>query len=121
VPLRTRRPVSVMIAGWLFIAAGVIGIAYHAGEINPRQPFEFDLVSSVVVRLLAVVGGIFVLRGRSWARWLLIIWLAYHVVLSAFHSRSELMFHAALLAVISWVLFRPIASPFFRSPRAASG
>jgi hypothetical protein len=69
------------------------------------------------VRLLAIVGGVFLLRGRAWARWLLLAWLAFHVVLSAFHNRVELAMHAGLLVVIGFFLFRPKAAAYFRATR----
>jgi hypothetical protein len=39
---------------------------------------------------------------------------AYHVILSAFHSVSETIAHAALFAVVAYVLLRPKASAYFR-------
>jgi hypothetical protein len=60
------------------------------------------------------VGGIFILRGANWARWLLLAWLCYHVVLSAFHSLSEMIIHGVLCAVIASLLFRRQATGYFR-------
>jgi hypothetical protein len=37
-----------------------------------------------------------------------------HVILSAFHSVSETIAHAALFAVVAYVLLRPKASAYFR-------
>jgi uncharacterized membrane protein HdeD (DUF308 family) len=112
-----KRPLSVTVIGCLFIAAGVIGIAYHSTEFNTQRPFEYEIVWACFVRLLAIVGGVFVLRGNNWARWLLLVWIAYHVILSAFHSLSELIVHGLLLAVVAYVLFRSAASPYFRDAK----
>ena len=109
-----RRPISVTLVGSLFIAAGVVGLAYHAPEFDLRHPFEFDLVLGVAIRLLAIAGGVFVLDARAWARWLVTMWLLFHVMLSALDSMGQLAFHVVLLGVISWVLFRPATTPFFR-------
>lgn len=109
-----KRPFSVTVIGYVFVAAGVIGIAYHATEFKIQDPFEFHVVWACLVRLLAIVGGVFVLRGNNWARWLLLIWIAYHVSLSAYHSVSELVVHGLLFAVVAYVLFRPRASAYFR-------
>ena len=38
--------------------------------------------------------------GHNWARWLLVAWLAFHVVVSGFHSMSEMAAHAVLLIVV---------------------
>ena len=115
----SRRPLSVTLVGWLFIAAGATGLVYHAGEFRTRPRAEFAL--TCFVRLLAILGGAFLLRGHNWARWLLIAWLAYHVALSAFHSPLELAMHAGLLVVIAYLLLRPKASAYFGSARVNPG
>jgi hypothetical protein len=115
-----RRPVSVAIIGCLFLAAGAVGLAYHATEIRAERLFENDAVWVCLVRLLAMVGGAFLLRGRDWARWLLAAWMAYHIVLSAFHSLEQLLAHCLLFGVIAWFLFRPRTSAFFRRGRVES-
>jgi hypothetical protein len=46
--------------------------------------------------------------------------MAYHVVLSGFHSGSELIVRAGLLGIIAYWLFRPEASGYFRGVRAAA-
>ena len=106
------RPISVTAIGWLFIATGIVGFVYHASEA--LHPFSSELVWIELVRLLAIVGGVFLLRGRSWARWLLIAWMTYHVVLSIFHSPFELLVHVVVLAGVAWLLFRPDASAYLR-------
>jgi hypothetical protein len=61
---------------------------------------------------------VFMLRGCNWARWLLLVWIAYHVILSAFHSLSELVMHSLLFALVAYFLLRPQASAYFRGARA---
>ena len=109
-----RRPLSVTIIGWLFIAVGTIGIAYHSTEFNRQAPFDFEVVSALLVRGLAIVCGAFLIKGVNWARWLLIGWMALHVVLSLFHSLSEKAMHVLVLAVIGFLLFRLPAAAYFR-------
>ena len=109
-----KRPLSVTIIGWLFVAAGAVGLVYHATEFKPAAPFEDDVLWICLVRLFAIVAGGFLLRGSNWARWLLLVWIAYHVVLSAFHSLSQVIAHSLLLAVIAYFLLRPRASAYFR-------
>jgi hypothetical protein len=120
-----RRPLSITIISWIFIAVGCVGLVYHLsprhiGELQPRA-FPYKLIGVSAVRMLAIVAGVFMWRGANWARWLAVIWLAYHVVLSAFHSISQLAMHGVLLAVITYFLFRPRASAFFRQHRTLSG
>jgi hypothetical protein len=113
-----RRPLSVTVISCLFIAAGIIGFAYHATEFKPQGQFKYGLVWVCFVRLLAILSGLFMLRGSNWARWLLLLWIVYHVILSAFHTLSELAMHSLLLVVVAYFLFRPEASAYFRAARA---
>jgi hypothetical protein len=100
-------PLPVILFGVLFIGAGLVGIVYHFGD-RPLDPLI------LLLRLLAVISGVFLLLGHNWARWLLVAWLALHVGTSAFHSLSQTAGHAVLLALVVWFLFRPPASAFFR-------
>lgn len=110
-----KRPLSVTIIGCIFIAAGVIGFAYHITEFKIERPFELGIILVSLVRLLAILGGVFVLLGRNWARWLLPLWLAFHVILSLFHSWPELIMHCLLFVIVAYLLFRPKASAYFRA------
>src|SRR5881409_1977434 len=114
----TKRPVSVTVIGWLFAAAGAVGLAYHAAEFKAARPFPYNFLWVCLVRLLAILCGVFILRGRNWARWLLLIWLASHVVLSAFHSLSGFAIHSLLFAVVGHFLVRPQATAYFRGTAA---
>jgi hypothetical protein len=113
-----KRPLAIAIIGWVFIAVGSFALFYH---LQPRHIPEFRADPSIanrliwicLIRFLAIVGGVFVLRGANWARWLLVLWLAYHVGLSAFHSLFEVAVHGGLFAVILYFLFRTPANEFF--------
>jgi len=116
-----KRPPSITVISWLFIASGCI--AFFSGLLPLAQritelklhPFEFGLVQ--VVRILAVIGGVFMLCGFNWARWLIMVWLAFHVILSAFHSPVELMIHTLLSVVVAYFLFRAPTGVYFRAAR----
>jgi hypothetical protein len=114
-----ERPISVTIIGWLFIVTGSLGLVYHATEFNRQRMFQDDVLWVSAVRMLAIVGGGFLLCGRNWARTLVVGWLAYHTLLSVYHSVPELLVHAALLAVVTWVLLRADASAYLR-PKSTS-
>lgn len=107
-----KRPLSVTIVAWIYIVGGAGGIAVHGSELNAQHPFSNDAVLVLVVRLLAVVAGAFMLRAASWARWLAMLWMGYHVVLSL-HSVAALGIHALLLAVFAYFLLRPQANAYF--------
>ena len=110
-----KRPLSVSVIGALFLIADSVGVAYHATEFKTGQPLQTDLLWVEFVRLLAVIGAIFLLRGANWARWLLVLWMAYHVGLSFFHALSQVLVHTLLLVMIAYFLFRPSVSRYFRN------
>src|SRR5438093_11822201 len=114
-----KRPLSITIISWLFVAAGVIGLAYHATEFTAQRPFEYDFVWVCFVRLLAILCGVFMLRGSNWARWGLVVWLGYHVILSVLHTPFELLVHGLLFAAALYFLFGPQASAYFRGPKTS--
>jgi hypothetical protein len=84
-------------------------------EFKPQHPFQYDIVWVTLVHLIAIVAGAYMLRGSNWARWLALAWIAFHVVLSAFHSLSEFVIHALLCAVLAYFLFRPRVTQYFRA------
>jgi hypothetical protein len=107
------RPASVTIAGWLFIVSGLVGVAYHSTQLRTASGLDPEAVWIIGVRLLAVLSGVYILRGARWAAWLAIAWLAYHVVLSALHSVSEAVTHTVLLAAVGYALLRRPAAAYF--------
>jgi hypothetical protein len=115
----SKRPLSITVISWMFIAASVVGLAYHGNEFRTRRPFAYGLLWVSLVRLLAILGGVFMLRGSNWARWLLVLWLAYHVGLSFLHTPFQLIVHALLFVVVLYFLFRAPASEFFSGEAAA--
>ncbi len=113
-----KRPVSVSIIACLYILTGVIGGAYHLTELKAPPMFPYDIVWVELVSLIAVVSGVYMLRSHNWARWLALAWILFHVVLSAFHSRSQLAVHSLLCVIFAYFLFRPTATRYFRAPGA---
>lgn len=109
-----KRPHSITVIGWVFIAAGAVGLAYHATEFKADRPFQYETVWICLLRLLAIVCGAFMLRGSNWARWLLVIWLGYHLLLSTLHTAVQLVVHGLLFAAVLYFLFRSQASVYFR-------
>lgn len=111
----TKRPLSVTIISCIYIAAGVIGLAYHLSDFKTQHPFQSEVLWVSLIRLLAVVSGVFMLRGSNWARWLAMAWIAYHVVIGAWHSLPQLLLHALFFVLFAFFLFRPQATDYFRT------
>src|SRR4026209_40519 len=108
------RPRSITIISWLFIIFGTISLIGGLVTTDLKSHWYFHLS-----RLLQIVAGVFMLYGRNWARWLLVAWMAFHIVLSALHSALQLLMHAVMFSVILYCLVRRPASAYFRaaSPR----
>lgn len=105
-----ERPFQVAFLGWLFIAVGTVSSTYHL----VKNPFDRWTIPIMLVGIIAVVAGFFLLRGARWSRWLLLVWLAAHVVISAFNSLPDAIVHAALLLVIGYFLLGPPTSKYFQ-------
>jgi hypothetical protein len=112
-----QRPLSVVLIACVYMATGAVGLVFHLVQFKPQQPFEYDIVWISLVSVIAIVAGVYMLRGNNWARWLAIVWIAFHVVLSAFHSRFELAVHSVLCATFAYFLFRRVATQYFRAAR----
>jgi hypothetical protein len=111
----SSRPLSVTLIGGLFIVAGVLQLGFFFYQLNFHRPLHYDDALVGLVRLLAVVCGVFLLRGNNWARWLAIAWLVFHVGVSAFGSARDVVVHGLLFGVIAYFLLRSEANQFFRS------
>jgi hypothetical protein len=114
-----KRPLSITILSLLLIVMGVVGFFYHLKELVLSDPLSNDAVLVLLVRLLAVAAGILVFRGSNLGRWLSIIWMAYHVILSFFHPALELLIHLGFLALFLFVFFHPKVRVFFRTKRSS--
>lgn len=106
-----KRPLTVTILGCLFIAVGVVGLLYHLTE----KPPDLSVLLISCVSILAIIGGIFLIKGCNWARWLVLAWLALHVGISAFDSLPQTAAHTVLLIVIGYFLLTPPVSKYFGS------
>lgn len=104
---------AAIVIGCVYIVAGLGGMASH---LLPLRGVDWsDLFWPVVVCLAAIVAGVFLLLRQSWARWLALAWMGFHVVLSAFHSVAQTAIHAVFFLIIAYFLF------FFRRPAGGVG
>jgi hypothetical protein len=106
-----KRPTSVTILAGAYLAVGAIVFVHHFREL---LAFQHDSGWVELTEFLAIVSGVFMFRGQNWARWLALAWIAFHMILSAFHSFHEFAIHGLFCAVIAWILFRSEAARYFR-------
>jgi hypothetical protein len=109
-----KRPFAVTFLGWLFIAVGLFALLYHL--VKGRLDVWMLLIAPF--EMIAIVAGVFLLKGRNWARWLLLLWIAFHVIARALNSLSESLPHLLLLVAVAYFLFTPPDSKYFGSARA---
>ncbi len=110
-----KRPISITILGWLYIVVGVLSTAAHFAEFRVQRPALNEVVWITVLGAAAIVAGVFMLRGQNWARWLALLWIATHVIISALDLMHGLVIHSALLLLIAYFLFRREAREYFRA------
>lgn len=116
-----KRPIAVTIVSLVFILIGAGGLVRGIwswasgvrGGITNHELIDIALVS--ISGILALVSGLFMLRGANWARWLCLVWMALHVVISIGHEMSKVVVHSIMLVILLVVLLWPNANAYFRS------
>jgi len=116
-----KRPITVSIVGILFIIIGILSLSKAIWPLlggNAARITGHELMDSGIVfvsAVVALVGGLFVLRGANWARWLCLLWMAFHVVVSLFHNTTELLVHVLWMLVLIVLLTFGKAAAYFRA------
>jgi len=113
-----KRPFAITVLSWLFIALGVVSLGMDVHFVAGHG-WGLDEALIFPVHGLAVVAGAFMLRGADWARWLTVLWMAFHVVITVLNAWHGFAFHAILFAGITCLLFRADARAWFRHKPAA--
>ncbi len=108
-----KRPISVTIIASVYLLMGTVGFAFHLSPILARRAFHYDDALVEFTEIIAIVCGVFLLRGRNWARWLTVAWMAFHVAMS-WDSLQKLLVHCLFLVLIAYFLFRPDARSYFQ-------
>ena len=106
---------SVVLVGVLFLILGALDLWRGLAPLFASAPhwhMAADDVEVLAIGVAAIVGGIYVLRGANWARWLLAAWMALHVAISI-GQPTALIAHLVIFGFVAWLLFRSGASPHF--------
>jgi len=102
------RPRSITIISWVFIIFGSIALLSGAPFSDIKSHWYIHLS-----RIIQIVAGVFMFYGRNWARWLLVAWIAFHIVVGALHGVVMLIMHVVIFSVILFFIFRRPASVYF--------
>ena len=110
-----KRPLAVTVIAVLLMAAGLMGMVGGIMNHTDMAAEHYAVIWIVAVNALAIVAGVFTLRGRNWARWLAVAWMAFHVAISLGDPMKILVPHAILLILFAYGLFRDEARAYFQS------
>lgn len=118
-----KRPPTITVISWIFIVFGSIalltGLLPNANTTAPQRIAELKGHWYVhVSRMVMILSGVFMLYGFNWARWLIVAWLVFHVIIGLLHGSLQLLMHSLLFVVVVYFLFRPSSSAYFRDARA---
>ena len=105
------RPLAVTVIAGIFLAVGAGMFAYHFPSL---VAWRQDAVWVEGTEFLAIVIGVFLLRGANWARWLAVSWLGFHVLIVALNGFQMFAVHVLIFAGITWLLVRPESGRYFR-------
>jgi hypothetical protein len=114
-----KRPTSITIISWICIVFGTIALiagVLPSGDITAAQRLV-ELKThwyAHLSRMAMILSGVLMLYGSNEGRWLLVLWLVFHVVVGALHSPVRLLTHALLFLVGVFFLFRRKASAYFQ-------
>lgn len=114
--MREKRPFALVVVGWLIVAAGAMGLVLGFKGAKTFWPPEQDLIWIAIVDIAGIVFGLFLLRGHNWARWLTLVWLGFHVVISFFNSVGAGVAHGVIFLMLGYLLvIRADVRAYFRS------
>ena len=113
-----KRPIGVIVVAVLLMIAGVAGLVGDGMNFKSLSASHYETVWIAAVHVLAIVAGVFLLRGSDWARWLTIAWMAFHVAISFLNSWQQAVMHGVILVLFVWILFSRDARAYFRSSHA---
>ena len=104
-----KRPITVLFLSCFYIAVGTIGFVVNFPKLIALQ---HESIWIELTELLSLIAGTFMFCGRNWARWLALVWMAFHEAIS-FPVVRQVVTHSIIFALIAWVLFRTDARRYF--------
>ena len=108
-----NKPISVLIVAILLILAGTVGFFYHLQDFSDPDQELYITILVEILRIVAIISGVLLLRRNNLGKWLAIGWVALHVIISGFNSVQEMLMHLVILIIITVLLFLPSSSSYF--------
>jgi hypothetical protein len=101
----------------ILAASGLVGLAYHWTELSANTPLMSEEYGVLLLRVVAIVTGVFLFRGANWARWLALAWIGFHVIISV-PDVGKAVAHVVILAIFAVALFSRNSTTWFKgTPR----
>ena len=104
-----KRPLSVVLIACLYLLVGAGSFVLNLHAFGHPDFYWIEITETI-----AVIAGVFMLLGQNWARWLALLWMAFHVAIG-FETPQKLVMHSLFFVLIAWVLFRQEARLYFRA------
>lgn len=129
--MEKKRPTSVTVIAWFLIVVAAINVVtmtfawkkvYQDPKVQELMaksplPVSVQYAMGAVGLVVMLTAGIFMLRGKNWARFLYMGWTAAGFVISFFTSPAKLMLipGVVMYAIVVFFLMRPAANAYFES------
>lgn len=110
-----KFPLPVFIVAILLILAGAVGFFYHLQDFADANQKLYETILVELLRIVAIIAGVLLLKAKNIGRWLAIGWVLLHVIISAFNSVEQMLMHIGVLVVVAVLLFLPVSVKFFKS------
>ena len=136
--MSTSRPLSVTLVAAFVFVFGTLSLAIELfvlaspetyrmfleladaaeSEASVQLSTSFHLVHGILGSVVWIISGIFMLRGKNWARWLILAWGLTALALTSIVSRLSLwlFLKTATYLLMLFFLCRQRASSFFSAP-----
>ena len=112
-----KYPLPVLIVAIALMTAGIVGFFYHLKEFADPDQKLYVTILVELLRIVAFVSGLLLLRANNLARWLSIAWVLLHVVISAFNSVGETIMHFVVLLIVCILLFLPVSTNYLNKKK----
>ncbi len=131
-----RRPLSVAVVAVLMVIYGLASLLPKILLLTSREvrdtasdltaamtaggllslPLGLQIAMGFVASFVLILAGVFVWRGRDWARWLVAFWMAFSLLLYVLQTGLTWLVAIKLpvFVLVLFLLFRPQATDHFR-------
>ena len=133
---RRRRPLSIAILAVVMVLYGLFTLIPKIFLLTSREvydasadltaamtaggfltlPYGLQIAISFVASLVVIAAGVFVWRGRNWARWAIALWMTFSLVLYVLQTGVTWIpvMKLPIFVLVLFLLFRPQVANHFR-------